>query len=361
MIQISRQLFFAPDGEFRPRLKPLSRNQKRVLSLLNAELLQADIARKLHVSKPYVCQIVKGLESLKLISRRGFTYFYYLSPEAKSLLSGVSTLDEYTPARIHNFKKKFRILSGSHIPFTNKENGDPEERVHYNGSWKMRGPLRHKFWYPGEKGIPSVTVDYHIKTLVIYIDKGQQILARSVEEATELGWLAIQKARDAWIREQHLFNVDFAVEEAGTPIGKVHAGFVMRDTDPLIKEVLQNDGKVGYSDYWVDKSPEKELGPGHCEAETELSENMTRLGRGIQVIESIQPEIFKELEKLGPLTSEVHTVIAHIQSGQPVQNQVNQLVMMFGKMLEQQHQIMQMVTQNTITVKKSDTTQTNLF
>ena len=328
-----RQIFFTSEGEFRPRLKPLSKNQRSVLALLNAELLQAGVAQRLRVSRPYVNQIVKSLESLGLITRRKPTYFYDLSSEAKSLLSGTQALDEFTPARLHNFKKKYRILSVTKEPSLDR-------RAHYQASWKMRGPLRHKFWYSGDAGIPSVTVDYHIRSLVIYIDKGQHILARSVEEAAALGWLAIQKARDAWIKDQHSFSVDYSVEDIGSVIAKVHAGFVMMDKDPIIKEVLDNGGKVGYADYWVDKSVEKELGLGHCEAETAEPENMTRLGRGIQMIETIQPEIFADLAKLGPLSSEVHTVLAHIQSGQPIQNQINQLIMMFGKVLENQNTIL---------------------
>jgi hypothetical protein len=114
----------------------------------------------------------------------------------------------------------------------------------------------------------------------------------------------------------------------------------MMDKDPVIKEVLDNGGKVGYADYWVDKSVEKDLGSGFCEAETAEPENMTRLGRGIQTLETIQPEMFAELAKLGPLSSEVHSVLAHVQSGMSVQNQVNQLTMMLAKFLENQNTIL---------------------
>jgi hypothetical protein len=323
-----RQLFFTESGEFHPRLKPLSKNQRSVLSLLNAGLLQAGVARRLNVSRPYVNQIVRGLESLGLIQRRGKTFFYDLSAEAKSLLSGTQSLDEFTPARLHNFKKKFRILSALQSPCL-------DSRAHYTDSWKMRGPLRHKFWYSGGSGIPSVTVDYHIRTLVIYIDKGQQILARSVEEATEMGWLAVQKARDAWVRDQRAFGIDFMVEEIGIPIVKVHAGFVMMEKDPVIKEVVENGGDVGYADYWIDKSPEKELGSGHCEAETSQPENMTRLGRGIQVIETIQPEAFKDLGKIGVVSDSLIRVEAMLQGGITISAQYEQMVNFMTKALDE--------------------------
>jgi biotin operon repressor len=321
-----RQIFFTPEGEYRPHLKPLSKNQKSILSLLNAGLLQAGVADRLRVSRPYVNQIVKSLESLGLISRRKPTYFYDLSPEAKSLLGGTRALNEFTPARLHNFKRKYKITS-----ITKEPSLDP--RAHYQDSWKMRGPMRHKFWYSGAAGIPSVTVDYHIKSLVVYIDKHQNILARSVEEAEALGWLAIQKARDAWIKDQHNFGVDYSVEDIGVQVSKIHAGFALMEGEPLLQEVIENGGKVGYADYWVDNSD----GP---EAETAEPENMTRLGRGIQILETIQPEMFAELAKLGPLSSEVHSVLAHVQSGMSVQNQINQLTMMLAKFLENQNTIL---------------------
>jgi predicted transcriptional regulator len=370
VILISHQLYFTEGGDFRLRLKPLTKNQRSVLSLLNSGLLQASVAQRLNVSRPYINQITKNLESLGLIKKRKSTHFYDLSSEGKSLLSGRSTADEFTPARLHNFKKKYRIVSSTGEPYTHKEVRDsktmtvsqvPDKRVHYNSSWKMRGPVRHKFWYPGNAGTPSVTVDFHIRTLVIYVDKHQNILARTVEEATALGWLAVQKARDAWVRDQHLFNVEFTVDEIGTPIGKPHAGFLMKQADPVIKEVMESDGDVGYADYWVDKSPENEVGKGFCEAETAQPENMTRLGRGIQTIEAIQPEMFAELEKIGPLTSEVHSVLAHIQGGLPIQNQVNQLIIMFGKMLEQQHVIIEKLSGAGVLPKTEEPGQTTLF
>ena len=326
-----RQLFFNENGDFQPRLKPLTKNQRSVLSLLGAGLLQAGVAQRLNVSRPYVNQLVRGLESLGLVKRRGKTWFYDLSPEAKSLLSGAQALDQFTPARLHNFKKKYRILSGESICL--------DRRTHYTGSWKMRGPLRHKFWYSGAAGVPSVTVDYHIRTLVIYIDKGQQILARSVEEAAELGWLAVQRARDAWVRDQHSFGIDFTVEEVGTVIAKVHAGFVMMERDPVIAEVVDNGGKVGYADYWIDKSPEKELGAGHCEAETAQPENMTRLGRGIQVIETIQPEAFKDLGKIGVVSDSLLRVEAMLQGSITTAMQNDNILKYLSKLMDEMQQI----------------------
>jgi len=344
----SRQLFFTPEGEYWPTLKSLSRRQRSVLSLLNCGLLQAGVAERLHVSRAYVNQIVRHLESLGLVMRRKPSFFYDLSPEAKSLLAGSSSLDEYTPARMHNFKKKFRILSVVQEPSL-------DARAQYLKSWKMRGSPRHKFWYSGS-GIPSVTVDYHIRTLVIYIDRGQNILARTVEEAEALGWLAIQKARDRWVCDQEAFGRDYVVEEVGTVIGKPHAGFLMKDSDPVIRQVLEErDGAVGYADYWVDKSPEKEMGAGWCEAETAEKGNMTRLGRGIQFIEHIDenvsaavdkaitpavPAALEEMNgKLGGLGDGLQQVQAMLQGSITTAQQNDNILKFLSKIMDEMQQI----------------------
>jgi biotin operon repressor len=344
----SRQLFFTPEGEYWPTLKSLSRRQRSVLSLLNCGLLQAGVAERLHVSRPYVNQIVRHLESLGLVMRRKPSFFYDLSPEAKSLLAGSSSLDDYTPARLHNFKKKFRILSVVQEPSL-------DARAQYLKSWKMRGSPRHKFWYSGS-GIPSVTVDYHIRTLVIYIDRGQNILARTVEEAEALGWLAIQKARDRWVHDQRAFGREFVVDEVGTVIGKPHAGFLMKDSDMMIRQVLEErDGAVGYADYWVDKSPEKELGVGWCEAETAELDNMTRLGRGIQFIEHIDENVSAAVDKvitpavpaalaemngkMGGLGEGIMQVQAMLQGSITTAQQNDNILKFLSKIMEEMQQI----------------------
>lgn len=47
----------------------LSVNQRKILSLLNCQLTQSQIAKKLKVTPSYVCQIVKRLQSLNLIKK----------------------------------------------------------------------------------------------------------------------------------------------------------------------------------------------------------------------------------------------------------------------------------------------------
>jgi hypothetical protein len=48
----------------------------------------------------------------------------------------------------------------------------------------------------------------------------------------------------------------------------------------------------------------------------------------------------REFEKsFAPLTAEIHTVMAHIQSGQSVQNQINQLIVLVAQLVKDNHDL----------------------
>ena len=158
---MTRQLYFTEDGDFRLRLKPLTKNQRSVLSLLNSGLLQAGVAQRLNVSRPYINQITKNLESLGLIKKRKSTHFYDLSLRASLFYSGgVRRMNSPRPG-CTTLKRSTGSYLSTGEPVAHKEVRDsktmtvsqvPDKRVHYNSSWKMRGPVRHKFWYPGNTG-----------------------------------------------------------------------------------------------------------------------------------------------------------------------------------------------------------------
>lgn len=202
--------------------------------------------------------------------------------------------------------------------------------------------------------MPSVTIDVHPKTIVAYVDKGQQIVARSYEEAQQLGWYAIFQAKEKFVEQQHLFGISLEIENVGNQIGKTHLGLISREDGPLaaMKKAQEKipEERVMSAEHpvWIDGSIKKELGPDYFEIEmfgdnpaaTPVEETIQSIANLPETIRAAMPEALAELEKIGPLTSEVHTVLAHIQSGQAVQNQVNQLIMMFGKVLDQQHKIL---------------------
>lgn len=230
----------------------------------------------------------------------------------------------------------------------------------------MRGGSRPIFWYQGKEGLPSVTIEVHVKTLLIYIDKGQKIVARTGEEALQLGWQAIYQAKDKFLSKQELFSVHIETDTAGIQIGKCHLGLIGRDNGPMApikaqqdlidqEKVMERENPV-----WFDRSVEKELGAGHIEMEMfEDHPLMFPAERTIQTIADLpetikaaMPEAMQELGKIGPLTSEVHQVLAHIQGGLPIQNQVDQLTIMMAKSIEKYNQIIDMLAAPKVAVRK---------
>jgi predicted transcriptional regulator len=329
-------------------VKGLSENQRKIISLVNCGLTQSQVADKLGFSRAYINQQIKRLISFNLIQRiethpsvegkRDYTHFYELSPELKGRIASNKPEEVFTAMRTHNIRRKFKIISQSAPPTKDK-------RTSYSKSWMMRGGERHKFWFPGKAGYPSVTVDVHPKTLVFYMDRGQNIVAHTKEEARNIAWLAIYKAKDQFVLEQSKFGITFETEIGGEEISKPHVGLVFRENGPL-------DSETHIPGTWVDASPEKELGPGFKEFEMHIDHPLaTPLEKGVMAVarvgdtikESIQlamPEAMKEFEKsFAPLTSEIHTVMAHIQSGQSVQNQINQLIVLVAQLVKDNHDL----------------------
>lgn len=324
-------------------VKALTTNQRKIIALISCKLTQTDIAARLKFSRPYVNQVIKKLESLNLVKRintqkapggtRHYNYFYEVSSEA------LVPDQPFTACRVHNIRKKFKILQQSGPISTDKHTS-------YSKSWTMRGGPRHKFWYPGRAGFPSVTIDVHPKTLVAYIDKGQFVTARDIEQAKEISWYAILQAKEKFIEQQERFGVHLGVEPVGEDIAKIHYGFLFDERSPIAQENISLPG------WWIDKSPEEKLGQHIREVETDRPGEAYPLENGIRNIQKLpdtvkasiheaMPEAMKEFEKsFGPLTSEIHTVMAHLQSGEPLQYKVDQLVVMFAKVLEQQSQIL---------------------
>ena len=74
---------------------------------------------------------------------------------------------------------------------------------------------------------------------------------------------------------------------------------------------------------------------GFCEAETATMGNATRLGKGIQAIESIQPETFKDLGKIGEINENVIQAVAMLQGSITNQQMLENVTkMVSGVLLE---------------------------
>jgi len=318
-------------------IKGLTEPQRKIISLVSCGLCQADIARKLQVSRSYVNQVIKRMETHGLIQRipthptipgkRSYNLFYELSPELKSRVKGDKMAEPFTACRVHNLRMKVAITSVSDPLSTDKRTG-------YQHSWKMRGPLRHKYWYSGKAGMPSCTVDYHIRTLVCYVDKKQTIIAKTPKEAEDIGWRAIYQALDQFIELQSKFGIQIDVAHTGTVIGKPHGGFVGTDSPAM-------DEGVKTKEWWIDRSQEAELGPGHPELETTNKEGMTRLDNLIKVSEQVDLTALPEMIRatVDPLNQNVLSVMAQLQGGRPVEAMFQQAVGLLAQMMEKMNKM----------------------
>jgi DNA-binding MarR family transcriptional regulator len=307
------------------RFKPPTDQQRKVLFLLDRGLTQTYIALRLHISRPRVNQIVKKLEcELGLINRvqnnkkrdgvRDYSYFYTLTDKAKSILKGDLALEELTPWRVHNHRMKFHIYQQSGAPCMDKRCG-------FEKSWKMRGGSeRYKFWWHIDINLPSVSIDVHPKTLVFYTDKGQTLSARTKEQAAELGWQAIRKAMEWFQAQQMAFGVSFVLDIAGEQVGKLHMGMAFHEDGPI-------DGDTTIPGTWVDKSVEKELGPGWKEFECwENHPISSPLEAGVIAAAKIPDALAEFDKKLNPLGASISNVEAMLQGGIPLDLQYKQMV-----------------------------------
>lgn len=321
-----RQLTFS-DVATVHRIKSLTRNQRKILSLVSLQLTQTDIAGKLGFSRAYINQVIKRLESIGMIKRlstqpvrdgvRQYNLFYEVCPDVK-----IPDI-EFTACRVHNVRKKFRIIRQSGPASIDK-------RTSYTKSWQMRGWQGHKYWYPGKAGMPSVTIDLNPKTMVIYVDKGQKIIARDPEQAKEIAWYAIYQAREKFIEEQERFHVEFEIERAGEDIAKIHGGFA-------IGQKTAEEG-VSVPGWWIDESETREM--GYAEAETDIPGAMSRLDRTIKLSEQIGnlealPEAMKQInDKLNPMTSQVSQLVSQLQGGRPIESMFQNALDMMLRMME---------------------------
>lgn len=225
----------------------------------------------------------------------------------------------------------------------------------------MKGKEWHKFWYPGKAGEPRIQVDVLPHTIIVYPDARQRILAGSIKEAEDRMNMACHNAVQKFVRDQGKFGVHIEIDELGHQITPTHYAFPLSKTSPFAQAGSTQP------ESWTDGSPQDHGEPDRVEYETTDRLKATSLDMAIDKVMAVDdlvkgsireamPEAVKQFEEsVGPLTNEVHAVMAHIQSGLPLQNQVDQLIVMFGKMLERQHKIEERICpESKITPTKSN-------
>jgi len=208
-----------------------------------------------------------------------------------------------------------------------------DERTSHTKSWKMRGATWHKFWYSGKEGLPSITVDVMPKTIVVYMDRGQKILAESMQKAKDIAWYAAYRAKDAFIAEQQKFGVLVEIGRTGEEIVKPHAGLVLSEKGPLKPEDPVLPG------LWMDKSTEKELGPGFAEVEGHMDNPVLTDAEECLIaardLRATLPAAMQEInDKLNVSQRDVLRVEALIQGGITQQQQYHQMINFMTKALD---------------------------
>lgn len=304
----------------------------------------------MHVSRSFVSQTVRMLEKVNLISKQfpgNYNSFYQLSPELKTRYP-IEEEPEFIHTRVHNIRRKYRILNQTRPVSLDKRLGFLKE-------WEMRGGKRYKFWYSGAAGSPRIQIDVQPGSLIVYPDAKQDFLAETELEAEDMANIACHNAALRFVREQAKFGVHLEIDEIGKQIVPIHYGFPMPEGHPLMA------GGIKSEDEWTDGSP----GDGTTEYETTnrgkataLSEAIDKVKRVDSIVkESIRdamPEAMREFEQaFAPLKNEIGAVMAYVQSGQSVQNQLQQLTFLVGKQLADNHAL-----QNELSAMRSGKTVT---
>ena len=292
------------------KVKALTERQRQVLTLLSKGFWQSDIADRLKISQPRINQITKILESKGLVKKktesnikgpREYRNYYEVLPEAK--VPGT----DFNICHVHRIRMKFKILSQSGPVSLDKRTG-------YLKSHAMRGWTSHKFWFSGRTPLPNVTIDLNPKNLVIYMDKGQMITARDMDQAEEIAWYAVYQARDSFVRLQEKYGTKFEIETTGTRIDKVEYGFLYHK-DSGVGEAV----KPLPPNWWDDASVEPEF-PGHREFETNVKPEAQAVQSAITQLKAM-PEFLQNFEKkFGEVNDNVLAVAATLQGGRPVES-----------------------------------------
>lgn len=365
------------------RLNPL---QVRILKLLAlGDYTQADIGRRLNVSRQYVNQIVKQFQKYNLLQKngRGWTVKYrtdtpagprphredYLTREKAEAAAeqarkkGVSPTVEpsagspynatysvnpalrkqidqetgyirYTNCRVHNIRRSYTILRQSGPVAT-----DP--RTGYEKSWNMRGGARHKFFYPGRGTAPNVTIDVHPGTLTAYPDRGQTVIAESIQDAEELTRKAIDDAITLFIEQQRRFGVYLEVMH-GRQTTPTHYGFTFSTDAPHAAE------QTTLSGFWIDHSPESHGDPYHAEIETLDPAQATGLDRAILQMHRLDSTIAEHItaaipQAMQPLTAQLSSIEAAVCGGITMQEKLDNVTQILATVMKRNEQLFDIV------------------
>jgi hypothetical protein len=311
------------------------------VALLDEGCTQGIVHDRLHVSRSFVSQTITFLESLSLLKKIPGTKYniqYEVSEDLRQYLKHDAESPKISACRVHNIRRKYRIISQSHKVSEDKRAG-------FIKSWPMRGWLGYKFWFSGKVGEPNVTVDVTPKTIVAYPDKHQQMVAGSIQEAEDRMNMAVHNAVQKFVEMQARFGVHMQIDNLGMGITDPHYGFALSKGTKYAEEGTALKGCD------VDGSPADLGEPDKREFETKDRKKATALDRMIQRSELIDDKIESSIrkampdamkvfeEKLTPIGASVLKVEALLQGGITISTQYEQMLNFMTRVLGEMSEI----------------------
>lgn len=268
-----------------------------------------------------------GIKSTPIFEKQStnYNFWYEPVPVLKRLLDEHHPDIDYTPCRVHNIQFRYPIQYQSGPVVCDR-------RIGWIKSWKPRGDVRHKFWYSGKGNKLNITVDVHPQTLIVYPDKGQFLIAKSITDTEIRTITQIHDTASRWCSDQLKFGIRFNIgdpEETGKQTTKTEYGFLINQNTPVsdVKNTLVAWG-INPAEVWVDGSP---LAHGHPYLEVETRSRPTALGmqEAIDAMKRVDPFIAERIkaaipELMNPLHEKLTAIEAHIHGGTTYQYQVAQ-------------------------------------
>ena len=356
-------------------IKLLNQTQTRIIKLiLRGDYSQTLIAEQLGISRQYVNQLTRSLETQGLLkqatpgswvvrwhdnqdrpykrtcsteaeaekarttlkkdniesqssfekSNKGYLVWYEPSPILKQLINAEHPGIQYSACRVHNIQLKYKILNKS-APIS------CDHRTGYIKSWKPRGGERHKFWYPGKHNKFSITIDVHPNTLVCYLDAGQQIVSESITDAEIAAHTQLHEAITLWVKSQAAFGSIVTIDNptrAGKQTTETHYGFPYTPTIPQA-EVLGTLERWGVKtdQCYIDGSMQEKS--GLMEVETHNRNVATGMDSALSAMHNIDDRLQEMItaaipQLLNPLQANLTAIEAHINGGSTFEYQIAQ-------------------------------------
>lgn len=335
----------------------LSTTKLKIIQLLGDGYYPAAIARRLDLSRSYVSRfvkdlyVVKGLISVEYVNpltRRATSY--RVSDELKNHLNKLPSTKtgEYTLAIPHKIRYNYP-LEGKTKPFSLNTKRFAASKLKHTKTWCMRGGSRHVF-ETTHPHIGKVGIILHPKSMEVYQRDRHQIIAASPEEATNIVAMALNEIAQRFVQEQAWESVHM---ELGQPrlVSSPHYAFASTMAKRVV-DAGQSMLKVG-NGLEIDNSLSAQGITHLAEIETMDIDEATTVDIGLRnaanihniIPDMLTPILQREISSaMIPLRSDFENLTAHVNAGNTLQYQFNQMAGMLASTLKTMHQLQDEVT-----------------